>query len=136
MKPNWKVFVSALVFALLLTGCTRRLIDFSIISNKNVRLDLPEDATGPRVEGKHSVVVFLTIPFGTPSIEEATDRAIEKAGPPYDALAAYATWLYSVDQVELVSANTTSVKAGSKLEFVSRPRESWSVADTARDRGD
>ncbi len=86
MKPNLKVLVSALAFTLLLTGCNRRLLDFTVISSKNVALDLPADAVGPRTEGKHSVPIILFIPFGAPNIKEATDRAIEKAGPQYDAL--------------------------------------------------
>ncbi len=86
MKPNLKVLVSALAFTLLLTGCSRRLIDYTVISSKNVRLDLPDGATGPRTEGKDGVTVILAIPLGTPSIKEATDRAIENAGSQYDAL--------------------------------------------------
>ena len=86
MKPNLKLFVSALAFTVLLTGCNRRLIDFTVISSKNVRLDVPDSATGPRTEGKHGVTVIFTIPLGTPNMKEATDRAIENAGPQYDAL--------------------------------------------------
>jgi len=85
MKPNLKLFVSALLFTLLLTGCTRRLIDFTVISSKNVKLELPADAVGPRTQGVHSIPIIL-IPIGVPSIKEATDRAIENAGPQYDAL--------------------------------------------------
>ncbi len=86
MKPNLKLFVSALAFTVLLTGCNRRLIDFTVISSKNVRLDLPDGATGPRTEGKDGVTVIFAIPLGTPNMKEATDRAIENAGPEYDAL--------------------------------------------------
>ena len=86
IKPNLKLFVSALAFTVLLTGCTRRIIDYTVISSKNVRLDLPDGATGARVEGVDAKLVFLAIPFGTPDLKEATDRAIEKAGPNFDAL--------------------------------------------------
>ena len=86
MKPNLKLFVSALAFTVLLTGCSRRLIDYTVISSKNVRLDLPDGAAGARVEGVDAVLVILAIPFGTPNLKEATDRAIEKAGPGFDAL--------------------------------------------------
>ncbi|MGH7451329.1 MAG: hypothetical protein ACRENG_08310 [bacterium] len=41
---------------------------------------------GKRVEGKDGVYWLLTIPLGTPNLKEAVDRAIEKAGPGYDAL--------------------------------------------------
>jgi hypothetical protein len=36
--------------------------------------------------GEHYVVTVLGIPFGYPSMKEATDRAIESAGAEYDAL--------------------------------------------------
>ena len=74
--------IGALV-ALMLNGCTQRLIDFTIISSKNVAMKVDKSAT--RVHGKDEVVVFL-IPFGIPNLKEAVDRAIESAGPGYDAL--------------------------------------------------
>ena len=107
MKPNLRVFVSALVFALLLAGCTRRLIDFTVISSKNVRLQLPDGATGPRTEGKDEVAIVLFIPFGVPNIKEATDRAIEAAGPQYDALidgvlsSCYCAFIFGVSRVSV-----------------------------------
>ena len=85
MKPNLKLFVSALAFTLLLTGCGYRLIDFTVISSKNVRLLLPDSALGPRSVGVHSVPIIF-FPLGRPNMKEATDRAIENAGPQYDAL--------------------------------------------------
>ncbi len=69
-----------------LIGCTYRLIDFTVISNKNVNLGSNSEAMGERVEGKHQVYWFITIPMGRPNVEEAVDRAIESAGPGYDAL--------------------------------------------------
>ncbi len=86
MKPNLKVLVSALAFTLLLTGCSRRLIDYTVISSKNVRLDLPDGASGPRAEGKHSCPIIIFIPVCRANVKEATDRAIESAGSQYDAL--------------------------------------------------
>ena len=86
MKPNLKLFVSALLFTLLLTGCSYRMIDFTVISSKNVKLELPDDARGPRTEGKHSCSIIIFIPTCRPNVKEATDRAIESAGPQYDAL--------------------------------------------------
>lgn len=54
----------------LFTSC--RLMDFTVISSKNVIIDVKKDS--PRVEGKG-----LTV-------KDAVDRAIEKAGVGYDAL--------------------------------------------------
>ena len=69
----------------LVSGCTQRMIDFTVISSKNMQLQFPSEATGPRVEGQ-DMVLFVIIPFGTPNLKEAVDRAIEQAGPGYDAL--------------------------------------------------
>ncbi len=74
-----------LLLTLLATGCSRRMIDFTVISSKNTQLQIPTEAMGSRVEGVDEVWIFI-IPFGTPNLKEAVDRAIENAGPGYDAL--------------------------------------------------
>ena len=67
----------------LSTGCTQRLVDFTAISTKNVKMASSE--VGSRVEGADCVpVVFF--PLGQPNMKEAIDRAIEKSGANYDAL--------------------------------------------------
>ena len=59
----------------LSTGCTQRLVDFTAISTKNVKMASSE--VGSRVEGADCVpVVFF--PLGQPNMKEAIDRAIEK----------------------------------------------------------
>lgn len=64
---------------LSLMGCTMRLVDFTIISTKN--LDLSRAASferaKSRVEGEDSAMIIIFIPTGMPSIKEAVDRAIE-----------------------------------------------------------
>ena len=75
----------AIMLMILASGCSRRMMDYTIISSKNMQLQIPSDAVGPRVEGKDEVWIII-IPFGTPNIKEAVDRAIESAGPGYDAL--------------------------------------------------
>jgi hypothetical protein len=60
------------------------MIDFTVISSKNVTLRLPDDAKGPKVEGKD--MVFCAPYFGMPNLKQAVDKAIESAGPGYDAL--------------------------------------------------
>jgi hypothetical protein len=62
------------------------MIDFTVISSKNMQLQIPSEARGPRVEGKDMAIILLFIPFGSPNLKEAVDRAIESAGPGYDAL--------------------------------------------------
>lgn len=80
----------ALLLTLLVSGCSRRMIDFTVISSKNMQLQIPPEAMGERVEGEDKVtwlfMVFGYIPLGTPNLKEAVDRAIESAGPGYDAL--------------------------------------------------
>lgn len=81
-----KVFVNVLLACLVvsfLTGCTIRIVDFTVISTKNVKV--PTVAKGKRVTGEDCVVVFL-FPLGIPNMKEAIDEAIEGAGPEYDAL--------------------------------------------------
>ncbi len=68
------------VCVLSLTSCQQRLIDFTVISSKNVTLRLPDNAKGPRVEGKDMKMCTI------PQLKSAVDKAIEKAGPGYDAL--------------------------------------------------
>ena len=53
-----------------LTSC--RLVDFTVISSKNVTLNVKKDA--PRTKA------------GGLTVKDALDKAIEKAGPGYDAL--------------------------------------------------
>lgn len=52
--------------------CSCRLTDFTLISTKNVTLDVKKDH--PRVIGKGFTV------------KDAVDKAVESAGPGYDAL--------------------------------------------------
>jgi hypothetical protein len=66
--------------AMLLSSCQQRLIDFTVISSKNVSLRLPDDAKGPRSTGKSMKMCTR------PQLKEAVDKAIENAGPGYDAL--------------------------------------------------
>ena len=71
------------LFVFLFSGCTIRLVDFTVLSTKNVQV--PIDSTAKRVTGEDCVIVIL-FPFGIPNMEEAVDQAIESAGPGYDAL--------------------------------------------------
>lgn len=79
-----KSFVVAFAMVTFLGGCTTRLVDFTAISTKNVKVP-GGDAKGKRVSGEDCVwIVYM--PLGVPNMKEAIDRAIESAGPEYDAL--------------------------------------------------
>lgn len=82
MNKIWKMAIVgfSLVF---LAGCTIRLVDFTVISSKNVKL--PTKARGKRVTGTDCIPVVV-VPFGIPNMKEAIDKAIEDAGEDYDAL--------------------------------------------------
>lgn len=64
---------------ILLSGCNTRLLDFTIMSSKNV--DLSKASTfkrdSKRVEGRDKASIIIIIPTGTPNAKEAMDRAIE-----------------------------------------------------------
>ncbi len=60
-----------------LTACTVRVVDFTAISTKNVAV---AGEQGPRIKGKDCGF------FVAPSMKEAIDDALEKAGPGYDML--------------------------------------------------
>ena len=85
MKVKGVVF-GMIILMIVLVGCTRRMIDFTIISSKNVMIQ--PTSRGSMTEGEDWVYIFLFIPIGglQPSLEDAVDRAIEVAGPEYDAL--------------------------------------------------
>ena len=70
---------------LSVTGCTIRMIDFTVISSKNMQLRIDPQTKGPRTEGVDtawSILFFIK----RPELKEAVDRAIESAGSEYDAL--------------------------------------------------
>ena len=80
-----KIFIPVLLVGLLLiSSCSQRMIDFTVISSKNVTLRLPDDAKGKKVEGQD--MKFCAPYCGMPNLKQAVDRAIESAGPGYDAL--------------------------------------------------
>ena len=76
-----KLTVSVIaIVALGMASCNQRLLDFTVISSKNVTLRLPEDGKGPRTTGKEMKMCTR------PMLKSAVDKAIENAGPGYDAL--------------------------------------------------
>ncbi len=74
-------FAVVVLFALVLSGCTSRLTDFTVISTKNTPI-----GTQPinlvkaekRVKGVDKSHIILFFPIGTPHLKEAIDRAIEQ----------------------------------------------------------
>jgi hypothetical protein len=60
-------------------GCTTRLVDFTLISTKNVDLSRGADfkRAPTRVEGIDKIHIIVFVPTGVPNMKEAIDRAIE-----------------------------------------------------------
>ena len=69
------------VAAMVLASCTDRLTDFTVISTKNYPIGNAEAASitkaDKRVKGVDKRHIILCIPFGTPNMKQAIDRAIE-----------------------------------------------------------
>lgn len=63
----------------LLCSCSHRLVDFTLISTKNVPMDQTLDLAkaDKRVKGEDSKGIVLSVPLGMPNMKEAIDRAIE-----------------------------------------------------------
>lgn len=80
MKFKSVFFLLALAGALTLSSCSVRLVDFTVISSKNVNLNI-DRTQGVKTEG--SKVYFLGIGW---NIKDAMDIALESAGPEYDLL--------------------------------------------------
>ncbi len=80
MKKITISFVAIIIAVITFSSCSHRLIDFTVISSKNVSLNF-DKAQGKAVSGKS--MGFLG--FGA-SIKDAMDKALQSAGPDYDLL--------------------------------------------------
>ena len=74
-------FMSLLVTLVLLSSCTHRVTDFTIISTRNVPLG--KNATTlakgeTRVKADDTTPIILCFSIGRPNMKEAIDKAIEK----------------------------------------------------------
>ena len=77
---NFKGLIIAVLAVMTLTSCSYRLVDFTVISSKNMNLEV-DRSLGVATEGKKSY--FLGLGW---NIKDALDEALEKAGPEYDLL--------------------------------------------------
>lgn len=73
------------LLSFLAFGCSQRILDFTVISSKNTNIKVKDAGRGERVAGE-DMATYIIFPLGQPQIKSAVDRAIEKAGPGYDAL--------------------------------------------------
>ena len=79
MAKKFMFFTIVLLLSVSVMGCATRLVDFTIISTKNIDLARGADfKRGPsRVQGQDTVHIIIIIPTGTPNIKTAIDRAIQ-----------------------------------------------------------
>ncbi|MGV8135191.1 MAG: hypothetical protein AB2L20_08250 [Mangrovibacterium sp.] len=79
MKRSKLTLIVICVAAFMFNGCSHRVLDFTLISTKNV--DLSKGASfereNTRVEGEDMVHWIISIPTGTINMKEAVDKAIE-----------------------------------------------------------
>lgn len=78
-----RIYSLFLIAALSLSSCTTRLMDLTLTSSKNFDLSNSKGytvASNSRARGSDTKQIIFIFPSGTPSIKEAMDRAIEKAG--------------------------------------------------------
>lgn len=75
-----KSLALVMITIMTLSSCSTRLVDYTVISSKNVDLNI-DRAQGKKTEGKKSY--FLGIGF---NLKDAIDIALESAGPEYDML--------------------------------------------------
>lgn len=64
---------------ILLSGCSQRIVDFTVISSKNIDLSRGADfkRSSVRVKGEDRKAIIIFIPTGIPNAKEAMDNAIE-----------------------------------------------------------
>ena len=75
------IVIALLILLLLISGCSVRVADLTLISTKNIdlsnaKLDIRK---GKRIKGEDCAIALLgLIPLGIPNLEEAVDDALEK----------------------------------------------------------
>lgn len=78
---KFSFLMSLLVAMVLLSSCTHRVTDFTIISTRNVPIG--KNATTltkaeTRVKADDTTPIILYFPIGSPNMKEAIDKALEK----------------------------------------------------------
>ena len=67
------------ILAVTLSSCSYRMLDFTLVSTKNVDLSKASsfERGKQRVDGEDMIHYIFYIPLGRPNLKEAVDRAIE-----------------------------------------------------------
>lgn len=133
LKRTVVIMILMSMLIVTVSSCTTRLLDFTVVSSKNTEMQIPTSSKGERVEGKDGVPIIF-FPLGNPNLKEACDRAIESAGPEYDALidgVIYSKFIYfifgymeyKVEGTPIISSqiNTTSIEGNAGGIAQSKP---------------
>lgn len=80
MKKIKLSYVAICVALIGFSSCSQRLIDFTVISSKNVSLKF-DKSQGKKVTGSSMMLFGIGV-----SIKDAMDEALQSAGPDYDLL--------------------------------------------------
>lgn len=106
-----KIFSISVMFItlLVLSSCSYRLVDFTIISTKNAEIGV-DRTKGVATEGEKSYV------FSQMNLKDAMDRALENAGPQYDLLidgvvTVQYFWFWYKVKVKGLAVSSTDLKA-------------------------
>lgn len=109
-------------FFFLLSSCTQRVLDFTIVSSKNIDIEHSHSfiKKNQRTQGKDMVHWIILIPTGVPHIKEALDKAIESTPgcvALMDGVITYKFWwipyvygkeYYIVEGTPLIDPNSSS----------------------------
>ncbi len=74
---NKLVIALVVASAVLASGCSNRVGDFTVASTKNINMNGTQFTEGKRVEASDMVAAII-VPLGSPSVKEAMDEAIEQ----------------------------------------------------------
>lgn len=104
MKKILMLFV--LMSSLICSACTTRIAGLTVISDRNIRtkdVKVSELPKTKNVVGESKKFVFLFIPFGTPTLKEALDDALNKADGDLmiDASLYTTSWWFLIGQTGL-----------------------------------
>ena len=80
MKKNVSKLTLLMLTLIIMSSCSYRIIDFTVISSKNVSLKI-DKTKGKKVTGSSNGFLGLGA-----SIKDAMDKALESAGPEFDLL--------------------------------------------------
>ena len=115
-----KILMLAMISCMLFS-CTQRLVDFTIISTKNI--DLTKASTfqrgKTRVQGKDVAHMIIYVPIGTPNMKQAIDKALQSTSGAIalvDGVVFYKSWwailygqnIYIVEGTPLIDPSLAS----------------------------